>query len=162
MTEVIKEVQRRGKLQLVFCKDSFVWGYVRFLFALLGSEEAEVSHDSFSGPVGMSAAIHRPIQCSAERLAQDRPTGFADGRQLPERPFIRMALPQLSHQEAVRQHDEVHVPGLALAVTQLTSPHAQLLLAIPMKGLCACPTMPIGPHHPRYLPLNPVRHQHDT
>src|SRR4051794_33402597 len=70
-----------------------------------------------------------------------------------------MALPQVPHQQAVRQHDEVHVPGLALAVTQLTVPHAQLLLAIPMKGLRACPPIPITPYNPADFPPNPVGHQ---
>src|SRR6478672_13891387 len=72
-----------------------------------------------------------------------------------------MVLLQLPHQETVRQHDEVHVPGLALAVTQLTIPHAQLLLTIPMKGFRAGPTMPVTTHNPTDLPLKPIRHQDD-
>src|SRR5207248_3002426 len=39
---------------------------------------------------------------------------------------------------------------------------AQLLLAIPMKGLRACPTMPVGPHDSTDLPPHPVRHQDDA
>jgi hypothetical protein len=53
------------------------------------------------------------------------------------------------------------VPGLALVVTQLTVSHAQLLLAIPMKGFRARPTMPISPYDARHLPLNPIGHQND-
>src|SRR5207237_8504000 len=86
---------------------------------------------------------------------------FANGRQLPVRPFIRMALPQLAHQEAVRQHDEVGVPGLALTVTQLTIPQAQLLLALPMKGLRARPATPIHAHDACDFPLHPISHQDD-
>ncbi len=37
-----------------------------------------------------------------------------------ERPFLRTALLQLAHEQTVRQHDQVHVPGLALGITQLT------------------------------------------
>ena len=102
-----------------------------------------------------------PRQCGTQGLTQDRSAGFADGRQLLVRPLIRMALPQLLHQKTVRQYHEVHVPGLALAVAQLTVPHAQLLLAIPMKGFRACPTMPIHTHHTRYFPLDSVRHQNN-
>src|ERR1700730_799414 len=53
------------------------------------------------------------------------------------------------------------MPCLALAIPQLTVSHAQLLLAIPMKSLRAGPTMPIGAHDARDLPLHPVGHQHD-
>ena len=102
-----------------------------------------------------------PRQRLAQRFPENRSTGFADGRQLLERPFIRMALPQRTHQEAVRQHDEVHVPGLALAVAQLTVPHAQLLLAIPMKGLRACPAVPVAAHDATGFPRGAVRDQHD-
>src|ERR1700719_1339698 len=72
-----------------------------------------------------------------------------------------MVLLHLLHQETVRQHDEVHVPGLALAITQLAIAHAQLLLTIPMKGFRTGPTMPIATHDPTDFPLNPIRHQDD-
>src|SRR5438552_9085089 len=136
---------------------------MRLYGAMLGLAEAKMSDDSFLGPVGIAAgaAFHGPGQRLAEGLSEDRSTGFADGRQLLERPLIRMALPQLSHQKAVRQHDEVHMPGLALAVAQLTVSHAQLLLAIPMKGLRAYPTMPVRPHDAAGLPAHPVGHQDD-
>ena len=70
---------------------------------IFGSGKAQVSDHSFLGPPGITAeAFHGPSQCLAQGLTQDRSTGFADGRQLPVRPLIRMALPQLPHQEAVR------------------------------------------------------------
>src|SRR5689334_3612849 len=53
------------------------------------------------------------------------------------------------------------MPGLALAVTQLTVSQAQLLLAIPMERLRACPTLPVDAHDPRHLPAHPVAHQDD-
>src|SRR5690348_15730789 len=72
-----------------------------------------------------------------------------------------MALPQLFHEKTVRQHDEVHVPGLALAVTQLTIAHTQLLLAIPMKGFRSCPTMPVTLDNAVHLPVQVIRDQDD-
>jgi hypothetical protein len=39
----------------------------------------------------------------------------------------------LTHEQAVRRHDQVHVPRLALAVAKLTVSHSQLLLAA-LKG----------------------------
>ena len=86
-------------------------------------------------------------------------TSFADGRQLSESPFFRTVLPELIHEESVRQHDQVHVPGLALAVAQLTISHAQLLLSVPMKGLRTCPAMSINQENPHHLPADTVGHQ---
>ena len=77
-----------------------------------------MSDDMFLAPGAEREPFHDPVERRAQSLRQDRSTGLADGRQLPVCPLIRMALPQLPHQEAVRQHHEVHVPGLALAVTQ--------------------------------------------
>ncbi len=67
-----------------------------------------------------------PGQCGPEGLAEHCPTGFADGRQPTEGPILRMALLELAHEQAVRQHDQVHVPCLALAVAKLTVSHAKL------------------------------------
>ena len=41
----------------------------------------------------------------------------------------------LAHQSGIRQGDEVHVPGLAHPVPELTLAHAQVLLPVPVKGL---------------------------
>src|ERR1700683_3309350 len=71
-----------------------------------------------------------------------------------------MALLQLLHQETVRQHDEVHMPGLALGVTQLTVSHAQLLLAIPVEGLRAGPTMAVHPQNTTNFPGCPIADQY--
>ena len=51
------------------------------------------------------------------------------------------------------------MPGLALAVAQLTVSHAQLLLAVPMKGLRACPTITIRFQDPLRFPTHTVGDQ---
>src|SRR5512135_2958076 len=76
-----------------------------------------------------------------------------------ECPFLRTALLQLAHEQTVRHHDQVHVPGLALDITQQTVPQSELLLAVPMKGLRPCPALAVHPHDPTHLPGDPVRHQ---
>src|SRR5262245_16604270 len=103
--------------------------------------------------------LDRPGQSRAQALAEHRATGFADCRQPLERPLTRTTLPQLTHQETVRQHDQVNVPCLALDITQLTISEAELLLAVPVEGLRTCPTLPIGPHDSTHLPCDSVRHQ---
>src|SRR5436305_9754428 len=107
--------------------------------SVLTSCKAEVSHDPFAGPVVFRDVVHGPRQGRAQGFPEDRPTGLADGRQPLKGPVIRMALPQLSHPQAVRQQGEVHVPRLALRVPPLTIPQPQLLHAIPTKGLCSSP-----------------------
>ena len=102
--------------------------------------------------------LNGPGNGVAERFVQHRSAGFADGLQPTECPVVATVLPQLEHEQTVRQHDQVHVPGLALAVTKLTVSHAKLLLTVPMIGLRACPTMPIRSHHTTHLPGRPVGH----
>ena len=55
-----------------------------------------------------------PGEGGAERFVQHRSAGFADGLQPTESPIARTVLSQLTHEQAIRQHDRVHVPGLAL------------------------------------------------
>src|SRR5947209_3529316 len=76
-----------------------------------------------------------------------------------ERPSLRTALLQLAHEQTVRQHDQVYVPGLALEITQLTITQPELLLAVPMKRLRARPTMPRDPDASAHLPGGPVGDQ---
>src|SRR5690348_8759636 len=77
-------------------------------FRLLGtsgscSGEAEMGNHTVQTPGAFRDPLEGPGQRRPQRLPEYRPTGFADGRQLLEGPFIRMALPQLTHQQAVRQ-----------------------------------------------------------
>ena len=103
------------------------------------------------------------LDCPGQRCAQvfpkHSPTGFADCRQPMECPLTRTVLPQLAHQETIRQHDQVYVPGLALGITQLTVAEAELLLTVPMKCLRTCPAMPVHPHDPTHFPGDPIGHQ---
>src|SRR3989304_10632869 len=98
-----------------------------------------------------------PINRGSEGLTEHRATGFADGRQSPESPFLRTASLELAHEQTIREHDEIHVPGLAFAVTQLTVPHPQFLLAVPMKCLRACPPMSVHLQNAMNLPLDTIR-----
>src|SRR5258708_37558978 len=99
-----------------------------------------------------SNLVDRPRDRRSQGLPRHRPTGFADGHQPMERPLTRTALLQLAHEQTVRQHDQVHMPGLALDITQLTITQPELLLAVPMKGLRTRPTIPVHPHDPTHLP----------
>src|SRR5512142_2775410 len=95
--------------------------------------------------------LDRPRERRAQGLLDHRPTGFADGHQPMERPLLRTALLQLAHEQTVRQHDQVHVPGLALEITQLTVAQSELLLAVPMKGLRPYPALAVNPHDATYF-----------
>src|SRR4029078_380302 len=90
---------------------------------------------------------------------EHRWTGFADGHQPMERTLTRTTMPQLTHKKTVRKHEQVNVPCLALDITQLTIPEAELLLAVPMEGLRTCPAIPIDPHDSTHFPGDPIRHQ---
>src|SRR5438093_3678088 len=96
----------------------------------------------------------------AQGLAEHGATGLADGRQACLSPFLRTVVPQLGHQGAVRQEDEIHVPGLALAAPELTITHAQMLLAVPMEGLGSCPALPIGLEDAMHFPIGAVGDQY--
>src|SRR5512135_407481 len=110
-------------------------------------------------PLPIRQLLDRPGQRCAQVLPEHGSTGFADGRQSMERPLTRTALPQLAHQETIRQHDQIHVPGVALGITRLTVAVAELLLAVPMKGLRTCPALPVHPHDSTHFPGDPIGHQ---
>ena len=100
--------------------------------------------------------VDHPGDRIAEGFSQHRHTGLAYGRQAFLCPLTRTALPQLVHQNAMRQEDHVQVPGLAPAVPELTVAHAQMLLAVPMEALCASPAATINPQYPRNLPMGAI------
>jgi hypothetical protein len=108
--------------------------------------------------------IDNLIDCPSERVAHGFPqhcsAGFTDGRQLHERPVTRMGLVQLADEQAVRHHDEIHVPGLAMTVAKLTFAHTEFLFPIPVKGLRACPAIAVRHHDPFRFPTDSIRHQH--
>src|SRR5205823_11344173 len=97
----------------------------------------------FGQTLPLLGLLNYPGDRFAQCLAKHGTTGLADGRQACVSPFLRTVVPQLGHQGAVRQEDEIHVPGLALALPELTLAHAQMLLAVPMEGLCSCPALAI-------------------
>ena len=88
--------------------------------------------------------LHGPGEGRAQGLDSDGAASPADGRQPPERPFFRAGMLQLNHQQTVRQEHQVHVPRLALATTQLTVSHAQLLFPVAVKRFGAGPTLSVG------------------
>src|SRR3954471_13758229 len=91
--------------------------------------------------------VHNPIDHALQGLGFHRTTGFADGRQRPPSPVLRTTLLQRAHEETIRCTDEIHGAGLPCAAAPLTVSQPQLLLAVPMKRLGACPSMPIHQHY---------------
>lgn len=119
-----------------------------------------MSLNSFMTPAFISGTFNRPTNRLPQCLAQDTATGFPDGGHHPTSPFTHTALLHLPDQQSVRQEDEIQVPGLALATSQLTLAHPEMLLAVPMKGLGPCPPPAIDSPNPRHLPVAPIGHQH--
>lgn len=52
------------------------------------------------------------------------------------------------------------MPGLAIAVPELTLAHAEMLLPVPMDGRCPWPAMPIGWEDACEFPAGTIGHQH--
>ena len=71
-------------------------------------------------------------------------------------PGTRTALPHPYHEQTVRQHHEVHMPGLALAAAYLTVSHARMVLAVPMKGLGSRPAFAIHVQNTTDLPVHAI------
>ncbi len=111
-----------------------------------------MSLDSVRLPAIQRCAFNHPRDRFPERFAQDRATGFANGRQRLRRPRTRTTLAQLGYQQTVHQQHEVEMPRLALAAAQLTVAQAQMLLAVPMQGFRACPALPVAAQHPGHFP----------
>src|SRR5215212_5204582 len=103
-----------------------------------------------------TCAINHPFERLGQRFAEDQPTGFADGRQAHVRPVLRTVVSHLPHEGGIRQDDQMHVPGLAQAVSELTLTHAEMLLSVPMEGLCPCPAFPIRLEHAMDFPIGAI------
>ncbi len=100
-----------------------------------------------------------PSKRFAQGLASDGATGLANGHQACVSPLEGTIMLQLAHQSRVRQDDEVHVPGLAHPVPELTLAHAQMLLPVPMKGLRPCPALFVDLQNAMSFPLGSVADQ---
>ena len=115
-------------------------------------------------PAVLLHAVDHPVDRPAQCLAQHRPTGLADGRQPFERPRTRTVTAQLSHQNAVRQEDQVHVaaPGsLAATLTEMTiAPLPGVLLAVPVEALGALPSPAVHTENAGAFPLCSVGHEY--
>ncbi len=103
--------------------------------------------------------LDHPSDGFAQGLTQHGTTGLADGRQACLSPFLRTVVPQLCHQGAIRQEDEIHVPCLALTFPELTVAHTQMLLSVPIEGLCSCPAFAIRLEDAMHFPVGPVADQ---
>ncbi len=73
-----------------------------------------------------------PSQGLAQDLTSDAAAGLADGHQANMSPIEGTVMLQVAHEGGIRQDDEVHVPGLAHPVPELTRAHAQMLLPVPI------------------------------
>jgi hypothetical protein len=69
-----------------------------------------VTFDFVKLPAVYFDPLDDPGQSVTEGLTQDRQAGLANGRQPFQCPTTRTALPQLPHQDAVRQEDQTQVP----------------------------------------------------
>ena len=89
----------------------FNWTFANSAF----SHKFQVCDDSLLRPPYCYGLFDRPGDGFAERFSRHGSTGFANGRQHGVSPVTRTALPHPCHEQTVRKHHEVHMPGLALA-----------------------------------------------
>src|SRR6476661_7197332 len=115
---------------------------------------------NFTHTEPFTCAFDGPFKRFGQGLAEHQPTGLADGRQAYVSPVLRTVVLQLTHQRGIRQDDQMHVPGLATAVPELTLTHAQMLLPVPMEGLSPCPAFAIGLENAVDFPIGPIGDQY--
>lgn len=96
----------------------------------------------------------------AKDFTHDGTTGLADGHQVCVSLLESTVVLEVAHQRGVRQDNEVHVPGLASPVPELTLAHAQLLLPVSVKGLCPCPASLVDLQDPVSFPVGAVGDEH--
>lgn len=106
--------------------------------------------------------LDRPNQRFTKRFASDGAAGLPDGRQVLVSPIKGTVVLQLAHQSGVHEYDQMHVPGLAQAVSQLTLAHPQLLLSVTMKGLRPRPASLVDFQHVVCFPVRSVGDQDFT
>lgn len=104
--------------------------------------------------------LDSPGKRLSEGFARDGTTGLADGHQACLSPLEGAVVLHLAHQSGVHHHDEVHVPGLAQSVTQVTVTHAQMLLPVPMIGLGSGPASLVDLQDAVGFPVDAVGNQH--
>ena len=97
-----------------------------------------------------------PADGSRQCIAKHAAAGVADGGNESGRPSLYTVALHVRQQQAVRKEDEVGVPGLALAASQLTVSEPQMLLAVPVKGLRSGPTPTIGADNALHFPVQLV------
>lgn len=114
--------------------------------------------DSVAG-ASFPATVDNPGKRLGQRFTEAHPAGGADGRPAQVSPLLEAVVRQLTHQGAVREEHEGHLPGLARAALQLTIAHAHMLLPVAMHGLRAGPVSPLGREHPLGFPADAIRDQ---
>ena len=115
--------------------------------------------DSLTIP-SLVQTVHHPRDRITQRFLEHRSAGLANGLEAFECPITHTTLPQLSHQHAVRQEDQIHMAGLAKAIPELTIAHAQMLLAVSMKALCPTPATPINSQDTCHVPHRSITDEH--
>ena len=75
------------------------------------------------------------------------------------RPFHCTVVLHVTHQGGIRQDDQMHVPCLAIAVSELTRAHTQVLLPVPVEGLCPGPASLVALKDAMRFPVSPVGDQ---
>ena len=104
----------------------------------------------------LSHLVDDPTDSLGQRIAKHGAAGVADCRHQCGRPITCTAATHLRQQQAVRQENEVGVPGLALAISQLTVSEPQVLLAVPMKRLRTGPATAVRSHYALHFPVQLV------
>jgi len=110
LTKIQETIDNSGDMAAGDLIERLNWRFVK-------SVQSQLSDDMVIGLLKAGDLLDRPGECRTQGLLHHRPTGFADGHQPMEGPLLRTALPQLAHEQAIRQHDQVDVPGLALVIT---------------------------------------------
>ena len=88
---------------------SSIWAFANF-----GSGQLKICEDVLLIPPQSCGLFDGPMDGLTERFPRHGSTGLADGRQHTMSPATRTTLPHPGHEENVRQHHQIQVPGPAL------------------------------------------------